>query len=70
MGNTLPPLLSSATRLLIFAAPAIWLSRRPDFHMHQLWHLSVVTVTLQMLFNIVLVRREFRRKLNFDAARL
>jgi len=68
MGNTLPPLLSSATRLLIFALPAIWISHRPDFHMRQLWHLSVVTVALQMIFNLVLVRREFRRKLNFEVS--
>jgi putative MATE family efflux protein len=69
MGNTLPPLLSSSTRLLLFAAPAVWISHRPDFHMRQLWHLSVVAVTLQMVFNMLLLRREFKRKLNFDERR-
>jgi putative MATE family efflux protein len=63
MGNTLPSLLSSSTRLLLFALPAVWLSRRPEFHMSQLWHLSVVTVTLQMIFNLGLLRWQFRRKL-------
>jgi len=31
LGNTLPALFSSATRLLTFAIPAIWLSTRPGF---------------------------------------
>jgi len=69
MGNTLPSLLSSSTRLLLFAAPTFWMSHRPDFHMRQVWHLSVATVTLQMIFNLGLLRWEFRRKLRFvDAA--
>ena len=65
MGNTLPPLASSASRLLFFAVPAVWMSHRPDFHMRQLWHLSVATVALQMLFNLALLQREFKRKLDF-----
>jgi putative MATE family efflux protein len=67
MGNTLPPLLSSSTRLLFFAAPAVWMSHRPHFQMRHLWQLSVLTVTLQMIFNLGLLRREFGRKLNFTA---
>jgi putative MATE family efflux protein len=68
MGNTLPPLLSSSTRLFLFAGPAIWLSHRPGFEMRELWHLSVATVALQMVVNLALLRWEFGRKLRFDAA--
>jgi len=60
-------LLSSSTRLLFFAAPAVWMSHRPHFQMRHLWQLSVLTVTLQMIFNLGLLRREFGRKLNFTA---
>jgi len=65
MGNTLPPLLSSSTRLFLFALPAVVMSHRPDFQMRHLWQLSVATVTLQMVFNLGLLQREFHRKLNF-----
>jgi putative MATE family efflux protein len=68
MGNTIPPLLSSSTRLLLFVLPALVLSRRPGFQLHELWYLSVATVTLQLVVNILLLRREFGRKLNFGDA--
>jgi putative MATE family efflux protein len=68
MGNTIPPLLASSTRLLLFAIPAVAMSLRPDFQPRHLWYLSVATVSLQMLVNIGLLRREFRRKLNFGEA--
>jgi uncharacterized oligopeptide transporter (OPT) family protein len=55
---------------LLFALPAVWISHRADFHMRQLWHLSVVATTLQMLFNMALLRREFQRKLSFTDAPL
>ena len=61
VGNTLPALLSSATRLLTFAVPALWLSQRGGFTLRDLWHLSVATVTLQMIISLVLLRLELRR---------
>jgi len=65
MGNTLPPLISSGTRMLTFAIPAVVMSHRPWFQPHHVWYLSVVTVAGQMLVNLGLLRREFDRKLNF-----
>jgi putative MATE family efflux protein len=67
LGNTWPSLLSSASRLLTFALPAFWLSTRPGFTLTQVWHLSVVTVALQALTSLWLLRREFRRKLSAAA---
>ena len=63
LGNTLPALLSSASRLFIFAIPAVWLSRRPGFELRQLWLLSVTTVAIQAVVSYGLLRREFRRRL-------
>jgi putative MATE family efflux protein len=63
MGNTLPPLASSSLRLVLFALPAWALSRRPGFELWQIWYLSVASVTLQLVANMWLLRREFRRKL-------
>jgi putative MATE family efflux protein len=68
MGNTLPPLLSSALRLLVFAVPAYALSRRPGFQMAYVWYLSVAAVTLQFFVNMWLLQREFALKLGFEAA--
>ncbi|MET0225953.1 MAG: MATE family efflux transporter [Dokdonella sp.] len=64
LGNTVPALLSSATRLLTFAIPAGWLSTRPGFELRQLWFLSVATVALQAIASVLLLLREFRRKLD------
>lgn len=58
LGNTIPSLLSSATRLVTFGLPAVWLSTRPGFTLHQLWVLSVVTTALQCAISILLLRRE------------
>jgi putative MATE family efflux protein len=65
IGNTWPPLISSATRLLFFALPAVIISRLPGFHLKQLWYLSVVSILLQAGVNVLLLQREFKRKLVF-----
>jgi Na+-driven multidrug efflux pump len=58
-------LISSATRLLFFALPAVIMSRLPGFHLKQLWYLSVLSILLQAGVNLLLLRREFKRKLTF-----
>jgi len=65
MGNTIPPLACSATRMVLFAVPAVVMSQRPGFQLDHLWKLSIATVTFQMVINLTLLRREFGRKLNF-----
>jgi len=62
LGNTLPALYSSATRLLLVALPALWLSSRPGFELKQLWYLSVATVTCQALLSVWLLRRELDKR--------
>jgi putative MATE family efflux protein len=63
LGNTMPSLLSSASRLITYVLPVVWLSRQPGFQIIQVWYLSVATVTLQALISWLLLRREFRHKL-------
>jgi Na+-driven multidrug efflux pump len=62
LGNTLPSLISSGTRLVSFVLPAVWLSRQPGFNLHQLWLVSVASATLQALISLGLLRREFRQR--------
>lgn len=65
LGNTWPSILSSATRLLTFAVPAILWSRAGGFRIETLWYLSVATVALQALVSLWFLRRELRRRLIF-----
>ncbi len=63
MGNTLPALASSMTRLLTFVLPALWLQRRAGFQLVDVWHLSVASVFLQAVVSLVLVRRQMGSRL-------
>jgi len=63
LGNTWPALLSTATRLLTFIFPAVWLSRQNDFYIEQIWYLSVTTVCIQASVSFYLLRREFKKRL-------
>jgi Na+-driven multidrug efflux pump len=66
IGNTWPPLISSMARLLLFALPAVLISRTPGFEIRYVWYLSVASQVLQMCINLLLLRRELRKKLNFE----
>jgi len=65
MGNTIPSLVASATRIVLVAIPAIALSRLPNFQLVWIWYLSVATVLIQMTISLLLLRREYRRRLDF-----
>src|SRR6266513_2724564 len=66
IGNTLPPLFSSASRLILFALPALLLSQKPGFDIKLVWYLSVGSQLLQACINLLLLRRELHKKLRFD----
>jgi len=66
IGNTLPPLFSSMTRLAVFAVPALLISRTPGFEIKHVWYLSVGSIILQMCVNLLLLRHELRKRLRFD----
>jgi len=63
LGNTLPALFSTATRLITFIIPALWLSQQNDFNIQQLWYVSVATVCIQALVSFYFLRREFKKHL-------
>jgi Na+-driven multidrug efflux pump len=66
MGNTVPSLVTSLTRMVIVAIPLLLLSRRPGFELRWVWYLSVASVLIQMCLNLLLLRREFRLRLTFE----
>ena len=65
IGNTLPPLISSMTRLVLFALPATLLSLHPGFQIRHVWYLSVGSIIFQACLNLLLLRRELQHKLVF-----
>ncbi|MDQ6886002.1 MAG: MATE family efflux transporter [Gemmatimonadota bacterium] len=69
MGNTVPSLVTSAVRIALVAIPAVILSRMPGFELHWIWYLSVGSVFVQLTLSMLLLRREFGRRLQFDGVR-
>jgi Na+-driven multidrug efflux pump len=65
MGNTVPSLVASGTRILLVAVPAILLSRTAGFQLRWIWYLSVGAVFVQLALSMFLLRREFSRRLAF-----
>jgi Na+-driven multidrug efflux pump len=66
MGNTIPPLVASITRIVLVAIPAVLMARTAGFELRWLWWLSVAATMLQLGINLVLLRREFRVRLRFE----
>jgi putative MATE family efflux protein len=67
MGNTVPSLVASGTRILLVAVPSILLSRTPGFQLNWIWYLSVGAVFIQLALSMLLLRREFTRRLVFPS---
>ena len=68
MGNTVPSLFTSAVRIALIAIPAFVLARMPGFELRWIWYLSVVSVLIQLTLSMLLLRREFGRRLQFEVA--
>src|SRR5581483_6379684 len=63
IGNTVPSLISSASRLVTFAVPTLILSQQPGFELHHVWLISMASVALQAVFSLWLLRGQFQRRL-------
>jgi len=63
LGNTMPALISTATRLLVFIIPALWISKQHGFQIEQLWYISVTTVCIQASVSFYFLKREFKKRL-------
>jgi putative MATE family efflux protein len=67
IGNTIPPLITSFVRLTVIAGPLFILAGQPGFALRWIWYLSVASITLQLILNLLLLRREFKVRLQFTA---
>jgi Na+-driven multidrug efflux pump len=63
LGNTWPALLSSGSRFLTLALPVVLLSLQPGFRIEWVWYVSVGSVILQAICSLLLLWREFRRRM-------
>jgi putative MATE family efflux protein len=68
LGHTLPALIASFSRIVLVAVPAFVLSSTPGFQLKWIWYLSVGALIVQLAVNLLLLRREMRRRLVFPAA--
>ena len=64
MGNTGPSLASSASRLVLFVVPAVLMSTAAGFRLAYVWYLSVATIAAQAVFRLLLLKREYRLRLD------
>jgi putative MATE family efflux protein len=70
LGNTVPSMMSSLSRIVSFMIPAFWFAAQPGFRPLQLWYVSLFSMTTQALVSLWLVRSEFKRRLTMGAAAL
>jgi putative MATE family efflux protein len=63
LGHTWPALASTASRIVTFMLPAIWLSSLPGYHIDQVWYVSLVSVWIQAAISIVLLRQTMKARL-------
>lgn len=68
MGNTVPSFIASLVRITLVSIPAWILSRMSGFQLHWIWYLSVTSVFVALGVSMLLLRREFGRRLRFEAA--
>jgi putative MATE family efflux protein len=68
MGNTIPSLVSSAARIVVIAVPVMLLAQSPRFTLRWVWYISVAAVFVQLAMNLLLLKREFRLRLDLERA--
>ncbi|MGH8243073.1 MAG: MATE family efflux transporter [Steroidobacteraceae bacterium] len=63
LGHTWPALGSTASRVVTFMLPAIWLSTLPGLELEHVWYLSVASVWVQAMLSLFLLRRTMKARL-------
>jgi len=66
MGDTRPSLFASATRMVTFVVPVLYLSAQPYFVIEHVWLLSVASVVAQTALCMWLLFEAFKKKLPMD----
>jgi Na+-driven multidrug efflux pump len=67
MGNTMPSLIASGTRMILLVLPVFVLARSPQFSLQWVWYLSLATAYVQLLLALWMLRREFSKRLAFES---
>ncbi len=67
MGDTRPSLFASATRMVTFVLPVLYLSTQPYFVIEHVWLFSVASVVAQCALAMWLLFEAFKRKLPKEA---
>jgi putative MATE family efflux protein len=62
LGNAVPPMLTSISRIALISVPIIILSQQPGFALKTIWYISVFGTALQMIANLALLQREFHKR--------
>jgi putative MATE family efflux protein len=65
LGNSLPPLLTSLVRNAAVIGPVLLLSGTPGFALRWVWYIAASSSVLHITMNLLLLRREFARRLAF-----
>jgi putative MATE family efflux protein len=63
LGNTLPGLIASASRLLTYAVPLFWLTQQPGHKIEHVWYLSVTSMFVALCVASLLLRSQMRTRL-------
>ena len=64
MGNTIPPLLTSFARSVVVGIAVVLIAHIDGFRLVWIWWVAVSVSWMQMGANVLLLRREFARRLN------
>jgi Na+-driven multidrug efflux pump len=67
MGNTIPPLLTSFGRSVIVGSAVVLIAQIEGFRLVWIWWFAVSVSWFQMGANVLLLRREFARRLDFGS---
>ena len=65
MGNAIPSLVASGVRIVLVAAAILTAARLPGFELRWVWWLSVGATAIQLVLSMLLLRREFGRRLRW-----
>jgi putative MATE family efflux protein len=68
MGNTMPSVATSLVRIVVVAVPVLILARLPGFALTTIWYLGALSVFVQLGLALLLLRREYARRLQFAGA--
>ncbi|HMC56826.1 MAG TPA: MATE family efflux transporter [Gemmatimonadaceae bacterium] len=63
LGNTIPSVIASVIRIILVGVPAVIISRMPGFQLTWLWYVAVGAVLVQLVLSLLLLQREFRKRL-------